>query len=58
MKTLEQLKASLEIAKMRQRKLFKEKAASPAEIIAKAKVGIEAITAIEQEIKEYESRQQ
>lgn len=57
MRTKEDLQKSLEKAKERQRKLFKEKAASPQEIMAKAKVYAEQIQALEQEIREYESRQ-
>jgi hypothetical protein len=56
MKTLEELKKQLERAKERQRKLFKEKAASPKEIMAKAAVCAEEIQAIEQEIREYANK--
>lgn len=57
MKTLEELNQALERAKERQRKMFKEKAASPTEIMAKAKVSAQEIQAIEQEIRDYAKRQ-
>lgn len=56
MKTIEQLLESLQKAKERQKKAFKEKAASPKEIMAKADVCAKEIAAIEREIQEHAKR--
>jgi hypothetical protein len=53
MKTKEQLLESLQRAKERHKKMFKEKAASPKEIMAKADVCAKEIAAIEEEIRKH-----
>ena len=57
MKTLDELKQALERARERYRRVLKEKAASPNEIMAKAKVHSEEIMTLEQEIAKHGQRQ-